>query len=76
MEHPLADSIPTVAHPVRYSETDADYRLPPPLLGQHTKSVLREVLGLSAEDVERLTRQGVIGNATQAAAEEEAGVTA
>lgn len=68
MEHPLADSIPTVAHPVRYSETDADYRLPPPLLGQHTATVLREVLNLSAEDVERLMWQGVIGTVAQAMA--------
>lgn len=71
MDHPLADSIPTVAHPVRYSETDADYRLPPPLLGQHTATVLRNVLGLSDEDLDRLARQGVIGIAEQPDADEE-----
>ena len=49
-----------IANPVRLSETPADYRLPPPLLGQHTDEVLSGRLGLGAEELARLRAQGVI----------------
>jgi crotonobetainyl-CoA:carnitine CoA-transferase CaiB-like acyl-CoA transferase len=38
--------IDVIANPVRLSETPPDYRMPPPLLGQHTDEVLAERLGL------------------------------
>ena len=34
---------------------------PPPLAGQHTAEVLREVLGISTDEVEKLRAQGVLG---------------
>lgn len=43
--HPLAGSTPTAANPIRYSETPIQYRMAPPLLGQHTEQILEE-LGL------------------------------
>lgn len=46
MPHPLADSVPTTASPIRYSETPVQYRMAPPLLGQHTREILEE-LGLT-----------------------------
>ncbi|NYT62538.1 CoA transferase [Alcaligenaceae bacterium] len=46
MPHPLAGSTPTTASPIRYSETPVQYRMAPPLLGQHTEEVLKE-LGLA-----------------------------
>jgi crotonobetainyl-CoA:carnitine CoA-transferase CaiB-like acyl-CoA transferase len=49
MPHPLADSVRLVASPMKFSATPVQYRRPPPLLGEHTVDVLRE-LGL--EDVE------------------------
>jgi len=46
MPHAAApQGIDVIANPVRLSETPADYRLPPPLLGQHTDEVLAERLG-------------------------------
>jgi crotonobetainyl-CoA:carnitine CoA-transferase CaiB-like acyl-CoA transferase len=36
MAHSAGVPIKVVANPVRLSETPADYRLPPPLLGEHT----------------------------------------
>jgi len=34
--------------------------LPPPLLGQHTREVLTDLLGLDAGQIDALTRDGVI----------------
>ncbi|MBO9357414.1 CoA transferase [Bordetella petrii] len=41
-EHPTEGTVVTTAVPQRFSETPAGFRLPPPRLGQHTASVLRE----------------------------------
>ena len=58
--HPIAGTIETVAPPVRMSETPGSIRHPAPLLGEHTEQVLRERLGLSDEEIERLHTAGVI----------------
>ena len=52
--------VDVIANPVRLSETPADYRIPPPLLGQHTDAVLTERLGLQAADLAALRERGVI----------------
>jgi crotonobetainyl-CoA:carnitine CoA-transferase CaiB-like acyl-CoA transferase len=49
-----------VASPMRFSETPLEYRQAPPLLGQHTDQVLRELLGKSEAQVARLRADGVI----------------
>ena len=46
--HPVAGSAPTTASPIRYSETPIEYRLAPPMLGQHTDEILQE-LGLAGD---------------------------
>ena len=58
--HELAGKVPQVASPMRFSETPIEYRVAPPTLGQHNEYVLRELLGMSPEDVERLRQQNVI----------------
>ncbi|MBX9739701.1 MAG: CoA transferase [Beijerinckiaceae bacterium] len=60
MEHPLAGHVPLVANPIRLSESPVDYRLPPPLLGQHTRDVLKDILGFEETDLDRLQQTGVI----------------
>ncbi len=62
MPHPLAakDALHLIADPIRLSATAVSYRLPPPLLGQHTDEVLEEILGLGAEERERLRSLAVI----------------
>lgn len=42
IEHPLAGRAPTAANPIRFSDTPVQYRLAPPLLGQHTDEILEE----------------------------------
>lgn len=51
---------PTVASPLRFSETPVQYHAAPPQLGEHTASVLGKLLGLSAEKIAQLTQAGVI----------------
>lgn len=63
LAHPLAGTVPLVANPIRYSETAISYALPPPLLGQHTRQVLGERLGLDAATLDALVRDGVIAQA-------------
>jgi len=54
MDHPMGGDMPTVANPVRFSNTSVAYRSAPPLLGQHTSEVLAEWLGYSEADIEKL----------------------
>ncbi|MBV8619192.1 MAG: CoA transferase [Curvibacter sp.] len=60
MAHPQAGSVPLVASPIRLSDTPVQYRSAPPQLGQHTRQVLQERLGLSEETCESLHRKGVL----------------
>ena len=60
MDHPTAGSVPTVASPLRLSATPAEYRLPPPLLGEHTRAVLGDMLGLDEAALETLFAEGVV----------------
>lgn len=42
-EHPVEGRIPVLASPIRLAGTPPTVRLPPPLLGEHTASVLEEL---------------------------------
>ena len=43
MEHPTIGKLPLVGSPLKMSDTPVEYRLPPPLMGEHTEEVLREL---------------------------------
>jgi crotonobetainyl-CoA:carnitine CoA-transferase CaiB-like acyl-CoA transferase len=58
--HPLAGALPGVASPMRFSETPVRYDVPPPLLGQHTRAVLRTILGMAEAEIERLSAQKIV----------------
>jgi crotonobetainyl-CoA:carnitine CoA-transferase CaiB-like acyl-CoA transferase len=61
MEHPVAGSLDLVASPLRLEKTPPEYRLPPPLLGQHTSEILGDMLEISPIEQTRLREAGVIG---------------
>ncbi|HET7144635.1 MAG TPA: CoA transferase [Anaerolineales bacterium] len=48
MKHPTIGELPLVGSPLKMSATPVEYRLPPPLMGEHTEDVLRE-LGYTEE---------------------------
>ncbi|MFN7427707.1 MAG: CaiB/BaiF CoA transferase family protein [bacterium] len=58
--HPTAGTVPMVASPMRFSATPIAYEVPPPTLGQHTAEVLAKRLSMSAEEIERLKRDGIV----------------
>jgi crotonobetainyl-CoA:carnitine CoA-transferase CaiB-like acyl-CoA transferase len=57
--HPAAGPVRSLGNPVHLADTPIEYRLPPPMLGQHTGEVLVG-LGYDAEEVERLKAEQAI----------------
>ena len=51
MQHPTIGQLPLVGSPLKMSETPVEYRLSPPLMGEHTENILMEVLRYSHEQV-------------------------
>ncbi len=43
MNHPTIGELPLIGSPLKMSATPVEYRLPPPLMGEHTGEVLREL---------------------------------
>jgi len=60
MAHPTAGPIRVLGSPLKLSDTPATQRTPPPMLGQHTNSVLERDLGLSRDAVNDLRASGVV----------------
>jgi crotonobetainyl-CoA:carnitine CoA-transferase CaiB-like acyl-CoA transferase len=56
MEHPAIGTAKSIANPMRFSNTPVSYRLPPPLLGEHTGKVLVS-LGYTAEQVQSMAAE-------------------
>jgi crotonobetainyl-CoA:carnitine CoA-transferase CaiB-like acyl-CoA transferase len=59
LPHAAGGSAPQVANPIRYSATPIDYRRAPPLLGQDTEAILRE-LGRSDAEIAALRAAGAV----------------
>jgi len=58
--HPLSGSLSVVANPLNFSATPVEYKRPPPLLGQHTHEVLRELLAVGDAELAELGAEGAI----------------
>jgi crotonobetainyl-CoA:carnitine CoA-transferase CaiB-like acyl-CoA transferase len=60
LEHPAAGKVKLVRSPMKMSRTPATSDKAPPLLGQHTDEVLREVLEKDDEAIAALRAKGVL----------------
>jgi crotonobetainyl-CoA:carnitine CoA-transferase CaiB-like acyl-CoA transferase len=60
MPHPRGGTAPVVASPMRLSETPVEYRIAPPLLGQHNEEIYRGLLGKSEAELVRLKSAGIV----------------
>ena len=60
LDHARAGQVPTIANPVAFSVTAVEYHRAPPVLGQHTNEVLRDLLGYSPEKIAALADDGAI----------------
>lgn len=54
------EPVKLVGSPAQFSATPAEIRLPPPSLGQHTDTILREELGLDEATITRYREKGII----------------
>ena len=59
MKHPTAGPFKMPGWPVRFGGRTPEVK-PAPLLGQHTNEVLRDWLGLDADEIEQLGKDGVV----------------
>jgi crotonobetainyl-CoA:carnitine CoA-transferase CaiB-like acyl-CoA transferase len=55
IKHPTLEMVRSIANPVRLSSTPVVYRLPPPLLGEHSVEILQS-LAYSSEEIVAATR--------------------
>lgn len=60
MEHPTAGTVMNIDSPIRVDDKNAADDAPPPLLGQHTRTVLEHLAGISQSDLDVLESEGVI----------------
>jgi succinate--hydroxymethylglutarate CoA-transferase len=61
IKHPACGQLKVLNSPVKYSRTQPSIRTPPPLLGEHTDEVLRDVLGLDPTEIKRLRENKAVG---------------
>ena len=57
--HPVLGELKTTGFSANLSDTPADIRKPPPLLGEHTDEILSG-LGYGREDIDRLRKSGIV----------------
>ena len=60
IEHPTCGPIKFVNTPVKYSHSTPSIRTPPPLLGQHTDEILRDILRMDENAIEELKAEGIV----------------
>ena len=59
--HPVVGWVPNVNLPIRYSRTPIVDPVAAPAVGQHTETVLRELLGYGDDRLARLAESGTFG---------------
>ena len=60
MQHGSGATVTVIANPVKLSATPPTYRSAPPVLGEHNKAVLTDMLGMSEAEVAALKAKGIV----------------
>ena len=62
MQHPKTpgNDIKLIGSPLKMSDTPVTYRYTPPLLGEHTTEILKNLLKMTSQEIEQLQKNGVI----------------
>lgn len=60
MEYPDGTKVPVVASNMKLSKTPGDVYSRPPLLGEHTEQILKDILKKSDDELQRLKQENVI----------------
>ncbi len=61
VEHPVAGKLKMPGVPVKLSDTPGGVRTPAPLLGQHSREILKEILNKEDTEIDKLIEDKVIG---------------
>ena len=61
IEHPVAGPMKVIGSPVNMSETPPEVHSPAPMLGQHTESILSEILELTPSEILSMRKDKVFG---------------
>lgn len=62
VRHPALGDLPLLGSPFVYSRSDGPSSLPPPMLGEHTHEVLRDILGWNAEKIDSVLTATAVGD--------------
>ena len=65
LEHPALGFSRSVGNPIKFSDTPVSYRLPPPMLGEHTMQILTE-LGYSEDEACAMSLSATLTSPKQA----------
>ena len=60
IEHPILGTIQQLGPVAKFSKTPAELRSAPPILGEHTESILRDEIGYRDSNIAQLRADGVI----------------
>jgi crotonobetainyl-CoA:carnitine CoA-transferase CaiB-like acyl-CoA transferase len=60
VEHASGEMVPQVASPLKIPTAPTEIRYPPPILGQHSREILREFLDYGEDMLDEIENKGVI----------------
>lgn len=58
-QHPALGALKTIAQPILFENETRAVRMPPPMLGEHSRSILQEI-GYAPAEIEALVTSGVV----------------
>jgi len=62
IDQPRAGRMKIAGSPIHLSETPGRIYAPAPLLGEHSDEVLKDILGYSQEEIDKLKKKGIINS--------------